>query len=129
MNLKIISWIETIYLIYMYFIHKTNFSFNSAIFDKQVNSMGSFFIHDTGYYENKICPFGKFMAIIAVILLWIRYYYLINTENYSNIIIKITIIFNLTCVILAGLMNLNALVYIIPLIISEIYVNLTLASN
>ena len=61
------------------------------------------------------------MAIIAVILAWIRLRYLQN----PNVVIY-TILFNTTCVILAFLMNLNALIYIIPLMFTELYVIYTM---
>jgi hypothetical protein len=122
MDIELITFLESVYLLYMYFIYKTNYSFNSAIFDKQLNSMGSFFVHNTNVYQNKICQFGKFMAIIAVILAWIRVYYINHCDNCNKNIIKFTIIFDVLCATLAGLMNLNALIYIIPLFISEIYI-------
>jgi hypothetical protein len=100
----------------MYFIFKTSYSFNSAIFDEQVNNLGSFFIHDTNILENKICVFGKYMAILAIILATIRLYY-----NNSKTLFKYNLIFDLLCIILATLMNLNALVYIIPIVLCEIY--------
>lgn len=122
MNIELITFVESVYLIYMYFIYKTNYSFNSAIFDKEINSIGSFFVHNTNVYQNKICQFGKFMAIIAIILAWIRVYYINHSDSYNKNIIKYTIIFDVLCAILAILMNLNAFLYIIPLFISEIYI-------
>jgi hypothetical protein len=101
----------------MYFIFKTNYSFNYAIFDKQINSMGSYFVHDTGRFENKICLFGKFMALIAIILAFIR----LSSNNKASLF-YITLIFDLVCLLLASVMNLNALVYIIPIILCEIYI-------
>jgi len=109
----------------MYFIFKTNYSFNSAIFNKQTQNINSFFIHDTNKYENKICLFGKLMAIIAIILAFIRLYLISNNSNNLEIKTK-TIIFDLICLILALLMNLNAFIYIIPIIICEIYIILNL---
>ena len=53
----IITIFESVYLLYMYFIFKTTYSFSSAILDKQVQKMGSFFIHNTNRYEIKICLF------------------------------------------------------------------------
>ena len=96
----------------MFFLFKTNYSFNYAIFDRHVQSMGDFFVHN---YENKICMFGKFMAILAIILAWIRVY--INKNVY-----KYTIIFDLICITLAFLMNMNSFIYIIPLIFTELYI-------
>lgn len=121
----LITLFESIYLLYMYFIFKTNYSFNSAIFNKQTQNINSFFIHDTNKYENKICLFGKLMAIIAIILAFIRLYLISNNSNNLEIKTK-TIIFDLICLILALLMNLNAFIYIIPIIICEIYIILNL---
>lgn len=113
MNLNLLI-IETIYLIYMFFIFKTTYSFNSAVFEKETENLGSMFVHNT---ENKICVFGKFMAIISIILAWYRFSVL--PKNYTMILI-FSIIYYIVCIILALLMNLNAFVYIIPLIVMEI---------
>ena len=122
-HLIIITLFQTIYLFYMYFIFKTNYSFSSAFFEKQVQSMGNFFIHNTNIYENKICGFGRLMAIIAIILAFIRLYVIYNDNEYSKIfIINKTLIFDIICIILASIMNFNALIYIIPVIIGEIYI-------
>ena len=109
-----ITMFEIIYLIYMYFIFETNYSFNSAIFNNEIQNMGYFFIHDTSNYENKICGFGKIMAIVAIILAWLRLNY--KGYFYTNII------FDIICISLAFIMNLNAFVYIIPIILCEIYI-------
>jgi hypothetical protein len=106
----------------MYFIYKTNYSFDFALYDKQVQKLGNFFIHDSGYYGNKICVFGKYMAILAIILAWIRVYTLNNLNVNKKIIYNFTIGFNITCILLSLLMNVNAFVYIIPLLFSEFYI-------
>ena len=116
----IITIFESIYLLYMYFIFKTTYSFSSAIFDKQVQNIGSFFMHNTNRYENKICSFGKLMAIIAIILGFIRLY-LISNNSYKSILFYKTLIFDSICLSLALIMNLNAAIYIIPIIICEVY--------
>jgi len=116
-SIKLITLFESIYLFYMFFLYKTNYSFNYAVFDKHIQSMGDFFVHDTKYYENKICMFGKYMAILAIILAWIRVYYINNKNIYTY-----TIGFDIICIILAILMNINAFIYIIPLIFTEIYI-------
>ena len=121
MNYTYITFFESLYLIYMYFFFKTKYNINTALLDKKIQKIGPFFVHNTGANENKICSFGKLMAIIAVILAWIRLRYLQN----PNVVIY-TILFNTTCVILAFLMNLNALIYIIPLMFTELYVIYTL---
>ena len=111
----VITFLEIFYLLFMFFFFETSYSFGSAIFDKQVQNIGTFFIHDTYTCENKICIFGKFMALIAIILALMRCYERRNTFTFN-------LIFDIICVILAALMNLNALVYIIPLILCEIYI-------
>lgn len=110
-----ITLCESIYLFYMFFLFKTKYSFNYAVFDKQIQSMGDFFVHNNKNYENKICVFGKCMAIVAIILAWIRVY---NDKNMYTY----TIIFDVICITLAFLMNMNSFIYIIPLIFTELYI-------
>jgi hypothetical protein len=99
----------------MYFIFKTSYNFSSAIFDKNTQDMGYFFVHNTSNYENKICGFGKLMAIIAIILAFIRL-------QSNSVFIYENIIFDLLCSILAISMNLNAFIYIIPIICCEFFI-------
>lgn len=122
MDKIIITIVESVYLLYMFFFYKTKYSFSGASFEKQTQSIGSLFIHDTGHYENKICPFGKMMAVIAIGLAFIRLFVLLHFTESKNRCIKWTIVFDVICVILASIMNLNALVYILPLLIGEFYI-------
>lgn len=115
MILTTITIFEVVYLFYMYFLFETSYNFNLAIFDKNIQDMGYFFVHNTSKYENKICGFGKLMAIIAIILAFIRLY------SNSNFIYE-NIIFDIICLILALLMNMNAFIYIIPVLLCEIYI-------
>jgi len=112
-----ITLAESIYLFYMFFIFKTSYSFNSALFNKEIQSLSSFFVHDSGYYENKICDFGRVMAGIAIILAFIRLNYIDNSS-----VASITITFDVICLILAALLNTNALIYILPLVMCEIFI-------
>jgi hypothetical protein len=122
-HLIIITLFQTIYLFYMYFIFKTNYSFSSAVFDKQVQSIGTFFVHSTNIYENKICGFGRLMAIVAIILAFVRLCIIYNDYEYSKMsVINKTLIFDIICIILASVMNLNALIYIIPVVLGELYI-------
>jgi membrane-associated HD superfamily phosphohydrolase len=91
------------------------------MFDKQVQNLGSFFMHNTNRYENKICLFGKLMAVIAVILAFIRLYLMSTNYDKSDLFYK-TLIFDLTCLSLALMMNLNAAIYLIPIIVCEILI-------
>lgn len=113
MNSEQLFLLESLYLFYMFFIFKTTYSFNSAIYDEETQELGSLFIHNTNKYENKICMFGKIMAIVAIILAYIR----LSKNNTT-----FNIIFDVICVLLCFVMNLNALIYIIPLILVEIYI-------
>ena len=115
MILTTITIFEVVYLFYMYFLFETSYNFNLAIFDKNIQDMGYFFVHNTSKYENKICGFGKLMAIIAIILAFIR----LNSN--SNFIYE-NIRFDIICLILAVLMNLNAFIYIIPVLLCELYI-------
>lgn len=122
MDKIIVTVIESVYLIYMFFFYKTNYSFSGASFEKQTQSIGSLFIHDTGRYENKICQFGKIMAFVAIGLAFVRLFILTRFPESKNRLIKWTVVFDIICVILAAIMNLNALVYILPLLIGEFYI-------
>ena len=77
--------------------------------------MGYFFVHNTSNYENKICGFGKLMAIIAITIAFIRL-------QSNSVFIYENIIFDLICIILAISMNLNAFIYIIPIICCEFFI-------
>lgn len=112
-----LSIIESIYLLYMFFIFKTKYSIKYGLFDERVQTLGNIFIHDTNKYENKICIFGKIMAIISIFFLWTRY---LIKDKYTLIYLSISYL--ILCVILSLLMNMNAFIYIIPLIIIEIYI-------
>jgi hypothetical protein len=104
----------------MFFIFKTKANFGPTLLDSQ--SLGSFFIHDTGVFENKICLFGKFISIIAIGLACLRLVFIGKKEH----VIKGTIVFDIICILLAATMNTNALIYIIPLIITELIIIISL---
>ena len=120
MDLEIITILEATYLFYMYFIFKTNYSFNSAIFNTQVQDLGYFFIHDSNVYENKICGLGKILAIVAIILAFIRLNLIKNNYNKESIFYR-TILFCSICLVLAFIMNMNAFIYILPIVVCELY--------
>lgn len=117
----IVTIIESVYLIYMYFICKTQYSVGKARYESETQSLGSMFVHDTGRYENKVCVFGKIMAIIAVILASIRIYILTRFPEYKKNLLISTIVFDTLCLVLAYNMNLNAFVYLLPILLGEIY--------
>ena len=115
----ILTTLESVYLLFMYIFYKTNYTFAEAKYDKQTQSLGPLFVHDTGSYENKVCMFGKIMAVIAVCLAYLRLFYL-KSQNNKSIIIT-SVLFNSTCVFLAYMMNFTAFIYLLPLVLSESY--------
>jgi hypothetical protein len=124
MDYTIITIIESIYLFYMYFLFKTKYNISTAILDKAVNKLGPFFAHKTQCYCNKVCGFGKFMAIVSIILGFVRLNYL-NNPN----IIMYMLGYGLTCALLAFLLNMDAFIYLIPLIMTELIIILSLYKN
>jgi hypothetical protein len=128
-KIPIVTAIEAVYLIYMYFFFQTTYSIRGAPLEKQTQALGTYFIHDTGRYQNKVCMFGKVMAIIAVLLATIRMNLLVGSggsdrkgnPGLKKTIVGLTIAFDIICLGLAYAMNLNALVYLLPLIPLEVY--------
>ena len=118
----VLTVIESLYLLYMYFVFKTSYSFSGASLEKETQGLGALFVHDTGHYENKVCLFGKIMAIIAVMLAILRAYLLDCCPTYKKSLFWATVGFDITCLSLAYIMNLNALFYVLPLIFIEAYI-------
>jgi len=121
MKIPIITAIESAYLIFMYFIFKTSYSFKGAYLEKETQALGTFFVHDSGRYENKICTFGKIFAIGAVLLALVRMNLLLCCPGYKKRIIVVTIVFDVLCLLLAYSMNLNSFVYLLPILPLELY--------
>ena len=117
MNYTVITIAESLYLFFMYFLFKTKYSVGTAIFDKSVNNLGLFFTHNTHCNCNKVCTFGRFMAIVSIILGFVRLNYL-NNPN----MIMYMLGYGLTCLLVAFLMNLNAFIYLLPLVVSELII-------
>jgi len=120
--LLITTLVASLYLLFMYCMFKTEYSFSGATYDKAVQSWGAAFVHDTGVYENKVCMFGKLMAVIAVIWWVLRYFIMMNYPAYKSVVLWITVVFDMCGLALAYMMNLNAFVYILPLVFVELYV-------
>ena len=110
MNVLILS----IYLFFMFNIFETNITFNHPLEFYLVNNLGSYFEHpiDNVEYGNKICTFGHNAILVLIMYLLLSEYFFIEYKIYSKYVLIITIILSL--------LNLNALVYLIPYIIYEI---------
>ena len=106
MKLLYISIIESIYLSYMFHFLKTSVDFN--IFDSPSNI---FFKHAIGNQKTyRICPFGQYMIIILIVLLLVRNFIPIS----KKIVIK-----GIGIAFILSFMNMNALVYLLPVVILE----------
>ena len=108
---QFISILEGIYIFYMFVLFKTSYSINHP-FEKDWNiSMLKHPISST--YESKICPLGKITGVF--LLLWFIFRYKIKNNNRYNILI-------LTVVGVSSLLlNLNALVYLLPILFIEYF--------
>jgi hypothetical protein len=85
------------------------------------NNIKSFFKHPVykGVPTNYICPFGKIMIIILSIYLIIRLFLINNKKNIK--ILKIINIIILVFTFILSFMNMNAMVYLIPFFIVELF--------
>ena len=116
-TLFIITLLEIIYLVYMFFFFKTNLYIGPSIAESYLNRISGFFIHHTGNYESKICDLGRVLAIVAIGLSLVRLYIGLEKSRYWNFI------FVVSCLLLASILNLNALLYITPLLVLELYLS------
>jgi hypothetical protein len=116
----LLSLVEGIYVVYMLNFFKTRYSL----------------AHPFTYFENKflyhpigksdtpicnICPLGNYGSILLamfLILRWILYTKVSNAKHN----LRLFSIFILSLVVLLSLLNFNAVVYLIPYFIAEIYV-------
>lgn len=117
--MKYISIIEAIYTIYMYIFFKTTYSIHNPLESYVIKS--DLWKHpiNTGKYENKICKIGSYASILLAVLFILRYF-LCNSSNEKKC--KAISRWLLTYWIIVSLLtNLNAFIYIIPIILIEIY--------
>lgn len=107
----LISVLESIYLIYMFYFFETSFDFN--IFASSENWL---FKHLIGNEKGlRICPFGRIVIIPFVIILILRNFSFIPISKYFiNILLVLSFIMSL--------MNLNAVAYFIPVWIVELFI-------
>ena len=110
MNLLYVSLLESIYLIYMFHFFYTRIDFNFLS-----SPRGWLFEHLVGDDRGlRICPFGR-IAIFALIFILIG-------RNYLPIPVKMVQI-SLIIAMILSLMNMNAVAYLIPIIVVEYFSN------
>ena len=118
----IISLFEIIYLYYMFQIFETRYAFTSPWEKFQLNYLNesvserifSYLKHPTtttAFPESKICPFGKKIIYLLLIFLIARNIIFINQFKF----LVLTITFSLS------LSNLNALLYLTPYFLIELF--------
>jgi hypothetical protein len=112
-NNLLTSILLSIYLIYMFLFFKTSIDFN-IILGNFCNNLflpkGKFFQHLVGNEKGlRICPFGR-VAIFALILILIGRHFFKISKKTINIVLFISFILSL--------MNMNALVYLVPVYLS-----------
>ena len=117
----IISIVQAIYIIYMFNYFETTYSFETS---RQLLLSGIFLhpIKDSTYPVSHICPFGHMMAYPIAVYLIGRNFVLNNDPRLSK---KMNYLV-LMLIFVGSLMNINAIVYLIPYFITEIYLNMYL---
>ena len=126
----------------MFFIYRTRYVIGQATYDQETQQLGRMFIHDTakdveshdsgsnaengrwfvrdtGKHENKVCLFGKIVAMCAIVCAFIRLY-VVSSSEHASYIKATTIFFSLVCAVAAFNMNLTAFIYIVPLLVVEL---------
>ena len=106
MKLLTFSIIESIYLVYMFHFLQTSVDFNFM-----ESPTTSFFKHAIGNEKTyRICPFGQYAIVLLIAVLLGR-----NVISISKFFVIISIGISL----FLSLMNMNALIYLLPVVIVE----------
>ena len=119
MNRTLISVMEAIYVLYMFRIFKTKFSMNWL--PLKFLDYSSYLIHQkqaSNVPVSHICQFGHDMAILIALYLVFRHYNS-TLSRYNTTILSI--------IVLGCFMNLNALIYFLPIIYVEYYYSVKIA--
>lgn len=128
MNYKLLlsSLLEIIYIIYFFNFFKTRFGIHHP-FEALITGWNEYLKHpiNSGLYENKICCLGNILSYIYSAYILIRYilYDLIDLKNNNKLLFEnlknINNVLLITAVFLSLLMNINAFIYLIPIILFE----------
>ena len=121
---KMIAIVEAVYIVFMWNFFKTTITFHNIWEAPLMNlkKMPKFFFHEVNTnnnYSNKICPWGNYASYF--IALWIVILnFFINKKSQKNFKTINTIVF-IGIGVLSFLMNLNAFIYILPIILYELF--------
>ena len=119
--LATLSFIEIIYILWMYNFFKTRYSFSNRTNRYLMNEQTiAFFRHNRTSEEPelKICPFGQFFSVLFCLYIFARIY-IIRKRGYSRYFQLINEIIMGNVAFFSYLMNLNAFVYLIPVFLYE----------
>ena len=126
MNTKeIISIVEAVYIILMFNYFKTKVALDHGCVLNLLKNIGLYNDKLNHYTQsmyqleesiNMVCPFGHFISWFIGLFLIIRNYYP-KINKYNNIVLILLFI--------GSWMNINVLVYLIPIFIIEIYLYIT----
>jgi len=125
--IDILSILEGLYVIYILRYFKTTLSFAmyergmiSGLFTGEIKNYLTHNIHNTYKPRHHICPFGRDASIVLGIFFFLRAYYIQNQLSWNwtrnNIVL---LLFFIGC-----FLNINAVVYMLPIILAEIYIYL-----
>ena len=128
--LLIVSFIEIIYIIYILNYFKTRIEFHHP-FECVFTGLNEYLKHpmETGIYESKICKLGNCLSYIFALYIIIRYVvYETKWLEWSNSLSinlstlnTVNSIVVLIAAFLSLLMNLNAFIYLIPVLLLEYF--------
>ena len=106
MRLLTISIVESVYLTYMFHFLQTSVDFNFM-----ESPTTSFFKHAVGNEKTyRICPFGKYAIVLLIAVLLGR-----NLISISKFFVAVS----MGIALFLSLMNMNALIYLLPVVIVE----------
>ena len=114
-NIKlVVSVLQAVYIIYIFNFFETTYSCETS---RKLVLSGILFhpVKDSKNPISHICPFGHMMAYPIALYLIGRHFVLNDTPDIKK---KYSFIIN-TLIFLGSLMNLNAVVYLIPFFITE----------
>lgn len=121
-NMLLVSIIESLYLIYMFNFFKTTMAFHHP-FEIFLTSFSEYVKHPikTGLYENKICRFGNDISYIFAVYIIFRYILYKTNSIKKNTLCMINKTLIYVAFVVSLLMNMNAVIYLIPLLLLEYY--------
>lgn len=110
----VVSILQAVYIIYIFNFFETTYSCETS---RKLVLSGILFhpVKDSNIPISHICPFGHMMAYPIAVYLIGRHFVLNDKPDIKK---KYSFIIN-TLIFLGSLMNLNAIVYLIPFFITE----------